>query len=174
MGLSGCFGFEHHVSHGRAERALLFLAEDSGALGKARGHALRLAAVLEFLWWCGEGGAEPQMISASATNAACRLMEEYCLPMAHRVHGDAAIPAAERNAMVLARRLRARQVRSFNAKRLRREIGGPLREATSMDQACAALVEAGLICARPERQGGNPGRAAKNYDVNPAMWAEAP
>jgi hypothetical protein len=65
MGLSGCFGFEHHVSHGRAEWALLFLAKDSGALGKARGHALRLATVLEFLWWCGEGGVTPSCSEAS-------------------------------------------------------------------------------------------------------------
>ena len=26
------------------------------AFGKARGLALRLSLVLEFLWWCGEGG----------------------------------------------------------------------------------------------------------------------
>jgi hypothetical protein len=57
----------------------------------------------------------------------------------------------------------------FNAKDPRREIGGPLREASPMDEACAALVEAGLIRPRPERGGHNPGRMAKNYQVNPAV-----
>lgn len=77
----------------------------AGTLGKARGHALRLACVVEHLWWCATAGAEPTTISADATTAAAALVDSYFVPMAERTFGDAAIPVAERGAMVLARSL---------------------------------------------------------------------
>jgi hypothetical protein len=143
----------------------------AGALGKARGHVLRLANILEHLWWSGEGGAEPEVISRQALEAAAGLLEGYFIPMAERVFGDAAIPAAERNTMTLARYLRAHRITTFNAKTLRRDIGSTLREAAAMDAACNILVDAGLIRARPERAGSTSGRQAKNYEVNPAVLA---
>ena len=45
----------------------------AGALGKARGHVLRLSAVLQHLWWCAEGGAPPHEITVQAVRAAARL-----------------------------------------------------------------------------------------------------
>lgn len=53
------------------------------ALGKARGQALRLAIVLEYLWWCASppGTSEPAHISLGAVQAAAGLMEAYFLPM---------------------------------------------------------------------------------------------
>ena len=56
----------------------------------ARGQALRLALVLEMLWWCGGDGiaARPSQISAGAFSAAARLIEHFFLPMAERVYGD--------------------------------------------------------------------------------------
>jgi hypothetical protein len=147
----------------------------SGALGKARGHAMRLANIIEHLWWCGEtGGPELEVISRQAVVAAVRLLDGYFIPMAERVFGDASIPAAERNAMALARYLRAGQVKEFNARNLRREIGGTLRDPTPMDVACTALVEAGLIRPRFERAGHTSGKPAKNYEVNPAVLGEHP
>ena len=129
-----------------------------GVLGKARGHALRLSAVLEFLWWSAKGGAEPEVISVAATRAAITLMTEYFVPMAQRVYGDAAIPKVERAAMALARHIKNNRLTSFNARDTRRVIGGMLREPKAMDAACEALAEAGLI--RPEfaRVGGGGGR----------------
>ena len=57
-------------------REMLSRAEDasgafSGALGKTRGRALRLATVLEFLRWSAEGGPEPEQITRQAMVAAC-------------------------------------------------------------------------------------------------------
>jgi Protein of unknown function (DUF3987) len=77
------------------------------AYGKARGLALRLSLVLEFLWWC--GGADgmappPREISVAVFLAAARLVSDYLMPMAERVYGDAAAPEADRNAATLARR----------------------------------------------------------------------
>ena len=107
---------------------------------------MRLACVVEHLWWAGDPGApEPTAISNDAVLAAAGLAEGYFLLMAERVCGDAAIPAAERAAMALVRYLRANGLASFNARDMRREIGGLVREASAMDAACAVLVEAGLI-----------------------------
>jgi hypothetical protein len=89
--------------------------------------------------------------------------------MAERVFGDAAIPMAERSAMALARHLKRNGLKTFNARNVRRELGGALREAKAMDEACAVLVEAGLI--RPEgKQALGAGRKPKNYEVNPCVF----
>jgi hypothetical protein len=141
----------------------------AGTLGKARGHALRLAMVLEHLWWCGAPPRpEPAIISEKAVTAAAGLVDGYFLPMAERVYGDAAMPAAERGAMALARHLRKTGLAEFNARDARREIGSLLREAAGMDAACAVLIEAGLIRAKPSHVTGA-GRKPKNFDVNPAL-----
>jgi hypothetical protein len=142
----------------------------ASALGKARGQALRLATVLEFTWWAWEGGSEPTEIGEQAVKAACCLVEEYFIPMAERVYGDAAIPVQERNAIILARYLKQKKLREFNARTLQRAIGGALREADAVKAACAALVEAGLIREKFSRAGSTSGKMARNYEVNPAVY----
>src|SRR5260370_11739496 len=56
------------------------------AIGKARGQALRLALVLELLWWCGEDGMTPPpvQIGAPAVGAAATLTARCFLPVAER------------------------------------------------------------------------------------------
>ena len=100
-------------------------------------------------------------------NAAAALVVDYFIPMAERVYGDAAIPSAEKDAMVLARYLQQANVAEFNARMVRRQLGGSLHEARAMDGACAVLVEAGLIRPRPTPSG--PGRNPKDFDVNPLV-----
>lgn len=137
------------------------------AIGKARGHVLRLATVIEYLWWSGSGDSpEPEVISADAVLAAAALVGDYFLSMAERVFADAAIPANERKAIAVAKRLRKDRLTRFNARDLRREMGGIVRKAADMDQACDALTEAGLI--RLMNAGGI-GRQPKNYEVNPIV-----
>ncbi len=145
----------------------------AGSLGKARGHALRLSLVIEYLWWSGDcSGSEPDEISLDAMNAAAAMMDDYFIPMAERVYGDAAIPAIERAAMVLARHLRKSGLTEFNARQTRREIGGVLRDASSMNAACGTLVEAGLI--RPDPKQPATGRPALNFEVNTRAFERAP
>ncbi len=72
--------------------------------------------------------------------------------------------------MVLARYLKRKALQEFNARTLRREIGGVLREAEAMNASCAALAEAGLIRERFARSGALPGRNARNYEVNPLVF----
>lgn len=143
----------------------------ASTVGKARGHVLRLAGVLEYLWWSGSPvAAEPTAISADAVLAASALVADYFLPMAARVFGDASIPEVERNAMVLAKYLRKMRLPNFNARSLRRELSGPFRQASAMDAACEALKEAGLI--RPKVTGGK-GRHPKEFEVHPVVFGDA-
>jgi hypothetical protein len=138
------------------------------AIGKARGHVLRLATVIEYLWWSGSGDdPEPEVISADAVLTAAALVGDYFLPMAERVFADAAIPKNERKAMAVAKRLRKDGLSRFNARDLRREMGGIVRKPADMDLACEALTEAGLI--KPMNVTG-PGRAPKNFEVNPIVF----
>ena len=72
------------------------------ARGKAPGQLLRLALVLEHLWWSGDPSAtEPREVGEAAIGAAAHLMEAYFTPMAGRVYGDAAVPEGERLAGIL-------------------------------------------------------------------------
>ena len=147
----------------------------AGTLGKARGHCLRLSAVLEYLWWCGgTEESEPKAISPDAVTAAADLLNAYFLPMAERVFGDAVIPVAERRGMLLAQHLRQNRVTEFNAREVRRQIGGMLREAADMEAACKQLVEAGLIRPRFTRAGEVKGRKSQSYEVNPEVAVSRP
>jgi hypothetical protein len=160
--------FARDMEHRGADSCGVF----AGSLGKARGHAVRLSLVLEHLWWCGEAPRpEPSVISLKAMEAAAAFVDGYFLPMAERVYGDAAIPAPERAAMTLARYLKRAGLREFNAREVRRHIGGSLRDAAPMEAACAALVEAGLLRAAFCRASGH-GRPAHRYEVNPVVHGE--
>ncbi|MCG5235298.1 DUF3987 domain-containing protein [Xanthobacter oligotrophicus] len=142
------------------------------ALGKARGHALRLSAILTILWWSADPRAsfeEPADIGEAAVATACEMMTDYFLPMAERVFGDASIPVAETNAATLARHIQAKRLPAFNARELRRTVGGGLRTAEAMDAACAELVEAGLVRPVVDPKAGR-GRKCRGFEVNPAMF----
>jgi hypothetical protein len=82
----------------------------TSAYGKCRGHALRLALVLELLWWCATDmnvldPGPPSVISVEAFTAAARLVAEYFMPMAERVYGDAAVNEQDRAASLMARKI---------------------------------------------------------------------
>lgn len=142
------------------------------AVGKARGQALRLALVLEMLWWCGEDGTArpPAGISARAFAAAATLISDYFLPMAERVYGDAAATERERSAATLAGWIVAQRPAELHVRHLQRVVRLPgLRTADQIRSAADTLVEADWL--RPPAQGnefGHRGRVA--YAVNPRLW----
>lgn len=145
------------------------------AIGKARGQALRLALVFEYLWWCGEDGmaAPPSQISARAVAAAASLMADYFLPMAERVYGDAAVTGRERGAATLARWIVAERPTELHVRHVLRNVRLPgLRAAEQIRCAADALVEADwLRSPAPGGEFGHRGRVA--YDVNPRLWEAA-
>jgi hypothetical protein len=141
------------------------------AIGKARGQALRLALVIEFLWWCGEDGmaAPPAEISARGFAAAAALMVDYFLPMAERVYGDAAATEGERKAATLARWIVAERPAELHVRHLQRDVRLPgLRTAEQIRSAADALVEADwLRLPAPGTEFGQRGRVA--YAINPRL-----
>jgi hypothetical protein len=145
------------------------------AIGKARGQALRLALGFEMLWWCGEDGMgpPPSRISPRALAAAALLIEDYFLPMAERVYGDAAATERERGAATLARWFTSARPTELHVRHLQREVRLPgLRTAEQIRAAADVLVEADWLRA-PARgdEFGQRGRIA--YAVNPRLWDTA-
>jgi len=93
-----------------------------GHVGKLPALVLRLALILEFLWWSRRPDrAEPATIGCDAVTAALCLVEDYFLPMAERCYGDAMIPEPERHAAYIARWIRKARPAEINARQLRRE-----------------------------------------------------
>jgi hypothetical protein len=141
------------------------------AIGKARGQALRIASILEMLWWCGEDGIAPPpvQISERAFAAAASLMADYFLPMAERVYGDAAATDRERGAATLARWILKERPAELHVRHLlRHERLTGLRTAEQIRAAAEVLVDADWL--RPPAPGnefGQRGRVA--YAVNPRL-----
>lgn len=160
---------EHHAQNRELVGAI------ASAWGKAPGQLLRLALVLEHLWWCGDqSGEAPSAISRTAINAAAALVEDYTKPMAARVYGDAALTERDRLAAVLARWIVKHQPGSVNARKLRREARLPgLKEADKVRLALETLEDADWLRRAPSRQGETPGRQRGDYLVNPKIEAPA-
>jgi hypothetical protein len=142
------------------------------SFGKARGQALRLALVLECLWWCGGEGTvpPPKHISAKAFIGAAHLISDYFMPMAERVYGDAATTKRDRNAATLARWIHSTRTKEVHIRQLQRHARLPgLKTAEDLREAAEALVEADWL--RPPPTNGEFGpRLRVVYPVNPQLW----
>ena len=141
-------------------------------LGKLPGLAVRLALVLELLWWSARtfgGMEEPAQVSASAVDAAVKLIVSYFVPMARRTFGEAALPQSDRDATTLARWLLAQAPVPgiVNARELRHADALPTREADRYDTALAELTLAYWVKPAPHKAG--PGRNRKDFLVNPRL-----
>jgi hypothetical protein len=145
------------------------------AYGKARGTALRLSLVLQFLWWCGEDGmkAPPATISPEAFTAAAHVLADYLMPMAERVYGDAAGSPKDRQAATLARWIVRTSAQEVHVRTLQRTVRLPgLKDAEDIHDAACALVDAGWLA--PPPAGGFQQRAKVAYAVNPRVHEVAP
>ena len=152
-------------------------AEVSGSLasafGKAPGHLLRLALVLEHLWWCAKTSIAmpPNRISKAAVLAAAGLVDDYLKPMAERVFGDAALPEGDRIAATVARWILRERPAVLNARDLRRKARLPgLREAEKVKLALNVLVEADWLRPAFGRAGDSTGRQREDYQINPRLY----
>jgi hypothetical protein len=147
------------------------------AYGKARGLALRIALILEYMWWVAGGSGltlgSPTVISEAAFEAACKFVEEYVLPMAARVYGDAAADVPQRNAALLAQWIAGHPVKErpteVHVRTMQRETRLPgLHSADDIHSACRELVDARWLV-EPTRTGSK-GRPRAAYGINPALW----
>jgi hypothetical protein len=140
--------------------------------GEMPGQVLRLALILEHLWWAAQQDApQPTMVTARAMGAAMDLIEEYVKPMLRRVAGDAALPKADRNAATLARAILDRRPERINARDVRRSWRLPgLRETADVAAAINVLLEARWLV-RPQ-VAHERGRPREDYVVNPRVYGE--
>ncbi|HEY5107328.1 MAG TPA: DUF3987 domain-containing protein [Caulobacteraceae bacterium] len=144
-------------------------------LGKAGGLVLRLALILELLWWAWSEPADdpldspPCILSLTAVRGAIGLIDDWAEPMARRVAGSAAASQAESEAVILARWLQRLGKGTFNARDARRSPKGPggrLNQPAPMSAACDVLATAGLVRALSL---GKRGRPASDFEVNPLL-----
>jgi len=145
------------------------------AYGKARGQALRLALVIEYLWWCAAGGiaAPPSQISVRAFVAAAQLMEEYFMPMAERVYGDSVVLRQDRDAATLARWIIRDKPAEVYVRDVLRKVRLPgLNTAALIDKAAAVLIEGGWLREPPPKKGFGQGRGRNAYPINPKLHAQ--
>jgi hypothetical protein len=142
------------------------------AFGKARGVALRLSLVIEFLWWCERDGFHepPTEISDAAVDAATAWVADYAMPMGARTFGDAASTRAERNVMTLARYIVQERPDAVHTRVMQRQVRlDGLRTADDIHAACHALIDAGWLMPGAKPHGKERNRAA--YPINPALWS---
>lgn len=157
--------FAHEMEDRKAVAGGLMVS----AYGKARGTALRLSLVLEFLWWCGRDGFDPppEVISADAFVAGASMVADYFMPMAERVYGDAGASLDEKNALTLGRWILQELPAEVHVRHLQRQVRLPgLRSARDIKKAAAILVDADWLRA-PNVGFGEQRKVA--YPVNPKL-----
>jgi len=110
----------------------------------------------------------PMQISDVAFAAAAMLTDEYFMPMAERVYGDAAATEAERLAATLARWIVKERPDEIHVRTLQRCVRLPgLRTAEQIKTAASALVEADWLWEPPKPAFGKPRGI---YPVNPRLF----
>lgn len=144
-------------------------------LGKQGGVALRIALVLEHLWWAADPYAStetPQYVSSAAMQSAMTFIDDYAMPMAELTLSTAARPAEEQDALKLLRLVSKIEGGQFNARLVGRGQhgqAGRLSDPKIMASACEVLEGACLIRNVGERSDGKKGRRPKLYEVNPLV-----
>lgn len=142
-------------------------------VGKLPGITLRLALVLEMLWWAMSSECNPPAsVSLKATSAACSLVEDYFLPMAWRVFGSASLPDSDKHAAMLAKWIYKSRPEKVNASHIRRHREGGLKTTEAVAGALVELVDAAWLIPAPSREGASSGRQKQDYLVNPKIWEE--
>jgi hypothetical protein len=145
------------------------------AYGKARGQALRLSLVLEYLWWCAKDGIAPPPadISIRAFAAATMAMEEYFMPMAERVYGDSVVGRQDRNAATLAGWIMRDKPAEVHVRHVLRKVRLPgLNTAALIQKAAGVLVESGWLREPPPKKGFVPGGSRNAYPINPKIYKQ--
>jgi hypothetical protein len=138
--------------------------------GKTPGYVLRLALILELLWWAAtDNKQEPTFISQRAIAAAAHLVEDYFKPMAEYVFGDASTPREEQLATILAKYIIRSKADKINAREIARVAKLPgLKDSNAVDAAVNRLIEAGWLF--PDfKEFIGAGRPGKDYIVNPKI-----
>lgn len=139
--------------------------------GKCPGMVLRLALILQHLWWSAEEDhASLEQISFNALDSSLRLMEEYFKPMAQlSYYGNAESPEMA-HAANLAREIIKRKPKTINAREIYRDWHVPgLGDAESVHAAAEVLVEADWLRPNASSSGPQGGRRRGDYVISPSF-----
>ena len=142
----------------------------ASANAKMPGRVIRMAIVLEYLWWSAKpNDPEPSEISTTALVYSAALAEDYFKPMSERVYGDASLPEQDRQAATLARWIKRERPNVINVRDLRRKVRLPgLTETKDAEAALRSLAEANWVFL-PEHEHKR-GQPKKDWRVNPHLW----
>ncbi len=139
--------------------------------GKSYGKVLRIALVLELLFWAERPvGDEPAEVTLDTVELAIELFDDWLLPQANRVFRLATPKPEDAATQLLAKWILKRRPQRFNASSLRRDPDptAPSMSGQQMDRACKELLDAGWI--RPaRRRTGRAGRPPKDFYVHPLI-----
>ncbi len=139
-------------------------------MGKNGGRALRLALILEMLWWCaGDESAPPDTVSEDALLYALGMVMDYFDPMARRAFDNAALPPEVRNAVTIAKWIMRAKPERINSREIQRASLGGMDNAEGIKAALEELQNAHWIKPDPDNRNTG-GRPRNDYLINPKIW----
>lgn len=143
---------------------------EAGWLGKGRGTVARLAGLLALLAWSGTGDQRPPAyVHETYVRQAIELWSGYFRPQARAVFTQCGRTDRDRLARRAVKWLRAQAFQLVSREDLRREALGQSIDAAETDRLIARLEQAGVLRLHAIRQNAKGGRAAKRWQVNPAI-----
>lgn len=140
-------------------------------LGKGQGYALRLALLLELLWWASSEYSEPTEVSLEAVQMAIELYDTYLTPMCERVYNMYYSPTENIEARALAKWIVENKPSSFTLIEIYKKGNiANLRRNEPAQKAAKKLVSVGWLSESKSRAGGTKGRPKITYYVNPEVY----
>lgn len=155
-----------HIEKTRKEESKL-----NEFLGKGQGYVLRLALLLELLWWASSEYSEPTEISLEAIKNAIELYDTYLTPMCERVYNMYYSPSQNIEARALARWIIANKPQSFILRDIYNNGNvANLRRKEQTEMAANKLIKLNWLSCKSSREGNTAGRTRKTYFVNPEVY----
>lgn len=140
-------------------------------LGKGQGYVLRLALLLELLWWASSEYPEPTEISLEAIKKAIELYDTYLTPMCERVYNMYYSPTYNIEARALARWILENKPESFTLRDVYNNgTVKYLRRKEPTEKATKKLVELNWLRYEDTRAGTTKGKCRRTYYVNPEVY----
>jgi putative DNA primase/helicase len=143
-------------------------------LGKGQGYVLRLALLLELLWWSSSESAEPTEVTAEAIQTAISLYDSYLLPMCERVYNMYYSPEENIEARALARWIIENKPEKF----ILRDVYNNgnvkyLRIRKTAEKGAKRLMELNWLQSETSRNSNTKGKRRTTYYVNPEVYTFA-
>lgn len=166
-------------SNSAAEREKHSVGRMSSAYGKARGHVLRMAGLLELIWWAVSEVDDdmpnvPKEISLEAMKGAIRFREDYLVPMQMRMFNHSNITEDRKALRAVASWIVVNRKKTFSLSMLK--LDAKLPEITRytkgevIEEMLAYLTAKRWITKGGVETSSKGGRPREVYTVNPRIW----